>query len=104
MPGWMARQSRLARQCPADKQRHLHARHIRRQRSVTRQCQDCAAAVRRCAPGAGVTRHPPQGAVWELTITYGNLLGIQDLTLNRFLPDAEERAKVPVWELLDFMG
>jgi hypothetical protein len=104
VPGWMARQSRLARQCPADKQRHLHARHIRRQRSVTRQCQDCAAAVRRCAPGAGVTRHPPQGAVWELMIPYGNFLKMQRLTLIRFLRGAGKPSNVPVWEPLDFMG
>ena len=104
MSGWMAREYRLARKWPADKQRHLHARHIRRQRSVTWQCQDCATAVRRCAPGAGVTRHPPQGAVWELMFPYGNFLKIQRLTLNRFLRGAEQQSNVPVWEPLDFIG
>jgi hypothetical protein len=60
--------------------------------------------VRRCAPGAGVTRHPPQGAVWELMFPYGNFLKIQRLTLNRFLRGAEQQSNVPVWEPLDFIG
>jgi hypothetical protein len=60
--------------------------------------------VRRCAPGAGVTRHPPQGAVWELMIPYGNFLKTRLLTLSRLPRDADRQLKVPLWEPVDFIG